>query len=172
MLTPCQAYFWKSLNKTEGVIRNALPVCEHQNPPICYYKELRKLHSEQLPSRKKTWSKALKEICRERLGVNFTWMQVSLCQFPSRWEHFHLCFWVVGGRKEVGHRCGLRFSSVHASPASSCGPAETWAGLARTKCFHLPQGHLRSSLAGGGRLTCQDTSLGLWASGRGHTLGS
>lgn len=74
------------------------------------------------------------------------------------------------GRKEVGHRCGLRFSSVHASPASSCGPAEMWTGLARTKCFHLPQGHLHSSLAGGGRLTCQDTGPGLWASGRGHAL--
>lgn len=92
-------------------------------------------------------------------------------------EHIQPCFWVVAcvayvRRKEVGHRCGLRFSFVHASPASSCGHAEMWAGLARTKCFHLPQGHLHSSSAGGGRLTCRDTGLGLWASGRGHALGA
>lgn len=104
--------------------------------------------------------------------MNFTWMEVSLCQFhrgvrvsePRTYSSVFLGCGLPGprgGRKEVGHRCGLRFSSVQASPASSCGPAEMWTGLARTKCFHLPQGHLHSSLAGGGRLTCQDTGPGL-----------
>lgn len=94
-------------------------------------------------------------------SLGFTWMQVSLCQCESTAYSCEFVGCGLCGRKEVGHGCGLWISSVHASPASSCGPAETWTGLARTKCFHLPQGHVHCSLAGGGRLTCQESGLGL-----------
>lgn len=89
-------------------------------------------------------------------SLKSTWMEVSLSLsagcFLSQ-EHIRLCFWVVACVDpcwEKRSRPPLRspiLLGVHASPASSCGPAEMWTGLARTKCFHLPQGHPRSPLA-------------------------
>lgn len=183
MVTLCQVYFWKLQNKKEDDGRRAAAertstiTNEGIFTNFTHYSEdvltqtsamLSHAVNETDPWAQYGWDTARISPGWRSVFVSFA----GVFSEPGTYSSVFLGCGLRGlcGRKEVGHRCGLRFSSVHASPASSCGPAEMWTGLARTKCFHLPQGHLHSPLAGGGRLTCQDTGPGLWASGRGHAL--